>query len=172
MFGLVNLSLDNKMLRSTPNLCSTLFSLHPWLFISQWKNAKKVDTKIFTLTKWKNTFRKPFQILILREKKGHFTSLSPKRHVYTGRKLTSHIINPRHIYLIINLYLCTHYSGGMSWLISFRWSSSSCEQREAKKSEWKYVPSRGIEPAAPCFQACRSKHSAKGTVDNLLKRLV
>ena len=41
-------------------------------------------------------------------------------------KLTSQHINRRHIYLILNLSLCTHYSEWTSCLISFVWYSQSC----------------------------------------------
>ena len=44
--------------------------------------------------------------------------------------------------------------------------------QKAKNSKWKYVPSQGIEPAVPSFPACRSKHSAIETAnDIMLKRL-
>ena len=45
-------------------------------------------------------------------------------------KLTCHQINRRHTFLILNLSLSTHYSGWMSCLISFAWSSPSCYQRD------------------------------------------
>ena len=38
------------------------------------------------------------------------------------------------------------------------WFSPSCEKWEAQSSKWKYVPPPGIEPATPCFPACRSNH--------------
>ena len=76
-------------------------------------------------------------------------------------KLTSHHINRRHIYLILNLPLCTHNSRWMSCLISCVWSSPSCKPREVspppkkkqkknrqtnkqtnKQTIWNYVPYR------------------------------
>ena len=42
-----------------------------------------------------------------------------------------------------------------------------------KNSKWKYIFPPGIEPATPCFPACRSNHSSIETVDDFLfKRLV
>ena len=78
-------------------------------------------------------------------------------------------INRRHIFLVLNLSLCNHNSGWMSCLISFIYGfSPSCEKWEAQSSKWKYVPPPGIEPATPCFPACRSNHLAIGTVNDRL----
>ena len=77
-------------------------------------------------------------------------------------KLTCHI-NRGNISSILKLSLCSHYSGWMSCLILFVWSSSSCEQREeSAKFKRKYVLPPGIEPMTTCFPACRSNHSALG----------
>ena len=34
------------------------------------------------------------------------------------------------------------------------------------------MSSPGIEPATPCFPACRSNHSARGTVNDMLLKLL
>ena len=48
-------------------------------------------------------------------------------------------------------------------------SSPCCEQREkSENSKSKYMHRPGIEPAIPCYPACRSNRSAIGTVNDLL----
>ena len=53
-------------------------------------------------------------------------------------------INRRHISSILKLSLCSHYSGWMSCLILFVWSSPNCEQREeSAKLKMKICASAG-----------------------------
>ena len=96
-----------------------------------------------------------------------------RRYVECDLKLSCRNIYCRHIF-IWKIYLSAPIilDELHAWFHLYCLRRAVSNGKLSKNSKWEYTPRPGIKPTTPCFPVCRSNHSAIGTFNDILLKLL